>query len=692
MEDYTMRHALRRRRANAVQKCYRESDQELAMATRMQDTHPFLFTLIGRFILAVSLLVPLFFLPTDFPFGAPKAFLIIGAACVISALTAILFLRDRSYLSRLPKGAWLIGIYTLWTTFTSIMGTDTNASFWSSFSSGDGLLTFFAILIFAFSLHVVLSRKDIRCALAWTWGIGGVVVVASKYVGHALKLPLLDEGGTMGNSSFAAAYLIFSLLGLGYLVLTAEGKKRVLPAVCAGFILLSPLFLNVTSGLGEARAATLSIIAGAIAGSIFFLCQTSSKKSRTWGYVLAIAGIALTLLGIVMFQTPHSAVRNAFVEAASPTRLLYGGQALKAIGARPIAGWGWNSFPLIYQTYFDPINLTDTYAGEGWINKPHNLPLEIGASSGIVGIVLYLAFYAWLCGYIYRRVKNGMIERGVGTLFFGTFVAYFLQNLFLFEIPGASIFFWCAVAWVFSYEKKMPQQLKLESRRIKKIPFTAGIGITAFALTAFYFFAAAPAREAIALHNIRKVSVPERAEHIERIFALSPMGASTDEARFIDSYADLYLEKLPKYTTPEREIISNELAVYLLLLEKKETTNDFRLSLTASKISNVLAAYAPDSERVAAYASRAGAHADRAITLSPKNQLGYIERAKAAVQAKDMDTALTYMRAAVDLEPRVPALQKLLLDLTRATGEQTLFEKTLTAAKAALPDFAYPVK
>src|SRR6187551_3432616 len=156
---------------------------------------------LGKLLIFGAFAVPLFFLPTEFPFGAPKAFLIIALACIAIPLLARLWTLDRSYIPRLPKIAWLVGSYAVWLFFTSVVGADFNNSAWSTFSSGEGLITFFAILVLALGLITVLQRKDIRQNLAWAFLASGVLVVLMKYAGGLFSLPLLKGGSTLSNPS-----------------------------------------------------------------------------------------------------------------------------------------------------------------------------------------------------------------------------------------------------------------------------------------------------------------------------------------------------------------------------------------------------------------------------------------------------------------------------------------------------------
>ncbi len=658
---------------------------------------PWPFRAAEKILLAAPVLVPLFFLPVQFPFAAPKALLVISLACVLLALLVSLWIVDRSYMPKLPKIAWAVLAYGAWLVFTGSIGANPSVAWWSTFSQGDGLIFFVAVIIFALALMTVLAKKDIRKKLAWALVIGSIGAIVTRYVGIAFALPLLSNAGTLGNQSFAAAYLYFPLFAALYLVTTAVGAKKMLPSLAALLIVTSPFFLRLSgahdsllSFIGESQAAAIALLISALAGTIFYLSYASKKAIHISAKILFLIFFLAAGASAYLFFMPDSSIQRAFIKAATPTRLLYGEIALQGIAERPLVGFGLNSYPVVYQRYFDPINLTETYLGEGWIDKPHNLLLEIGVNSGLPGLALYLLIYGYFLVSVSAFVRRGYLDRKTGALFFGLFLAYFLQNLFLFEVVSTQLFFWLTAAWFLSYKTVPVEQ--------NTMPLVAGNGARnallaatwMLALFGIYYFALQPAHEALALQRVRHGAVPDRAEHVARLFFISPMGYIRDEAAFMQNYAELYLKKLPDFDAKARTIVSAELASYLAIVDEriaKKPEDNFRITLVGAMVANDLAAYSANSETKEKYIARASAYATEAIAISPRNQQGYLERAKAYLMAGKPERAIETLELAISLAPGYADAHRVLLNVIHMTENQALYEEKLAEAKMAIPGF-----
>lgn len=666
------------------------------MARSSSQNSPFAFRSLREITILSAWLVPLFFLPTSFPFAAPKAFLLIVLACIEIPLLLSLFLADRSYIPKLPKLAWLALAYAGWLAIASLAGIDPNGSFWSTFWRGDGLFAFFAVLVIAKCFLVVLQKEDIRSRFAWALTIGGAIVVALKYIGMAFSLPLLLGGGTVGNPSFAAAYLLFPIFASLYLVVTNAGKKKILPAISAAWIILSPLFVNIfdahngiASLLGESRAAAISLAIGTSAAYAFYLAWGKQRGIRIGARIaLILAALGAGIIALMLYM-PGTRIQELFAKAASPTRALYSQIALSGIADHPMLGAGWNSYQYTQQEYYDPIILTKEYRNEGWVDKPHNVLFEIAAAAGIPALILYLVIFGALLAATAVFVRKGYITREIAAIFFGLLLAYFIQNLFLFDVATTWFFFWMIAAWLISY---IPRS-QGEDRR----PFIAnndartmiGYGAWVLAVIGIWFLAMQPAHEALALKKIRRAPSDERATRMAQIFAISPMGTSADEARIIDEYAQAYLSRMPTYTPAERTLIAAELKAYLAIVDAHSKIDTARLAIAGSGAASGTYAFSPVASRDRELLGKARNYALRAIEISPRNQRAYLELAKAHALAGDRTQSINALIEAVELEPRATEPQIVLLRSLLDAKETELFQKYWLKARAAIPNFDF---
>lgn len=660
---------------------------------KQKEQFPFAFRMAEKLLILSVFLVPIFFLPAEYPFASPKAFFIITLGCIMTALLATLWISDRSYIPRLPKVTWVIGAYAAWLLISSLAGASANASLWSTFSRGNGLIAFFSILILALGLVTVLQKKDIKRNFAWAVAAGGALVVALHYIGMLSGSALLSGGSTLGNPSFAAAYLLFPIFAAVYLACTSA--KRALPIVTAALIATSPLFINIfgphdgiLSLLGQSRAAAISLGIGAVA-SILLLMSFSEKRSlrlsgRGLFTLLAFAVVGITLL----FCMPGSRIQETFVKAATPTRLLYGEVAREGIAERPIFGYGLENYPIVFQEFYKPVIMTQEYLQEGWTDKPHNFILEVGTSAGSIGLVLYLIIYGFLFVAPIVYISKGYMDAKIGAAFFGLFLAYFLQNLFLFEVPATAFFFWMTVAWFLSYRTRAGEStaafVPASSQKVTVVIFWI------FALTGIFYLSIQPAREAMAVQKMKRSSSAYRAENVARVFAISPMGDAYDETRLIDTYAEKYQRSLPDYSVQDRAVVQKELAAYMRILDSTIKVGEpahVRFYMAGAAVASDIYSYSPANARDKKILDTAQWYAREAIKISPKHQRAYLELAKTYVQRGDLKTAITHLETAVDLEPRAYEVQLVLMRLILESKDDALFIKRWLIAREALPNF-----
>ncbi len=659
---------------------------------------PWLFRAAEKVLLAAPILVPLFFLPAQFPFAAPKAFLINALALLVLGLLGSLMLTDRAYVPRVPKVFAVLGLYMAWLVVTSMTAVSPNAAWWSTFDRGAGMITFLGIIILALAALAVMQKKDIRANLTRAIAWGGILLVASKYIQVLLprQTAIIGEGGTLGNSSFAGAYLLFPLAAAIYLFLTETARgSKIRWSLAALFMLSSPFYMHIffphtgmASWLGDARAAAISITIGTAGGFLLWLSHAQKKYTRYLANILSIAAFAALSIGAILFFRPHSVLQEKFNAAAAPTRQLYSQIAEIGISARPILGWGTNNFPFVYQTYFDPISLTDAYLHEGWVDRPHNLLLEIAANTGLPGLALYLVFYGSLLLAASYGIRKGYFTKNAGAVFFGVFIAYFFQNLFLFETPAGQFVFYLSAAWMLSY---FPMRTRADSPAPIAPAVRTGINSALWfgVVLALYYTVLQPAREAVAVQKMRALPVQERASLVNKVFMLSPMGRAFDEARSIHESAERYLTKLPSYDTQARAVISEELKSYLAVIEQANDNGNLRHAVAGSAIANDIYAYSANKKTDVAYLQKAHEYARKAIERSPQNQIGYLEMAKAYVQAGNIPRAIAFLQMAVGLEPRAKDPHTVLLHLIQASGNESLFQKKMQEAQTAIPGFIY---
>jgi len=261
--------------------------------------------------------------------------------------------------------------------------------------------------LFFLVIQLVDSRERMR-AVTWT------VVVSSSVVGlialfqqlfHAnvFGLTTIEDwvtgrgSSTLGNPDHLGTFLVLPFLLSALLFLFEEdGKGRVAAGICVA-VLGTALTGTLT------RGAWIAAIAGVlIAVALLVRARLAPAQGKR---ALVLLGICVAAVAIALaasdfadlasrFRTapvgaPAPATTLAGVNAASSDRINVWRAALLVVADRPLTGTGPAAFELgWYPNAIDP----SSGGGAGGIaDDPHSLPIYILATTGIPGLLTYLA-------------------------------------------------------------------------------------------------------------------------------------------------------------------------------------------------------------------------------------------------------------------------------------------------------------
>jgi tetratricopeptide (TPR) repeat protein len=266
-----------------------------------------------------------------------------------------------------------------------------------------------------------------------------------KYVPGSTNLPRLVS--TLGNPMFTGTYLATLVpLGLGTALATRRGGRRALLLAASALMLLSLFFTF-------ARAAQLGFIAAAIVMGVLLLVAVKAKDALpAWG----LPAVGLLVLALVAVGLSSPVVRgrltmlfDAKKEDTIRTRQVYMAGALNAFANRPITGWGPGGITLVFPQFRPSITVREQGLpiNRGFATaEPHNLPLQIAAESGLLGLVFFvmLLIAAWRGGLRALRGDDGWAAwQSWGLL--GMLCAYLVTNLATFDNSATMATGWLGI-------------------------------------------------------------------------------------------------------------------------------------------------------------------------------------------------------------------------------------------------------
>jgi len=275
--------------------------------------------------------------------------------------------------------------------------------------------------------------------------------------------------GSLGNPAYVAPYLMFIIFYALYLWLD---KKTGINLRSFWYLFLI-LFFVLFFVLSQTRGAFLGLVAGIFAFFIYLIL--SNKKLRKIGILSLI--MLIILGGIVYLYRNSNFIQNLpgsrflqidFQERTAQTRLWTWGSALNGFKERPILGWGPENFPAVFDKYFDTRHYIANQGSETWFDRAHSVIFDYLAETGILGLLSYLGIYIvfYLMFFrsikIYNELKNkknlsqDLPNDLQWNLIFSILIAYFVQNLIIFEVLPMYLNFFLILAfssYVFNFLK-----------------------------------------------------------------------------------------------------------------------------------------------------------------------------------------------------------------------------------------------
>ena len=385
---------------------------------------------------------------------------------------------------------WSVLLFLAILILTSLTGANFLNSFWANQSRAQGVFTWLHFGAWYFLLlrsfrgnaeksppstagdpSLALGMTTWRSVLLITNVVSLLVTLTALFQPWLNFSFILDHqtarlSGIFGNAAFLASYLVLAATLAFYSACQIQNTKYKIPLVALGFLELFTLY----------RTGTRGALLGLAAGVIFFVLLVAyrsfrvlvSDASRRYGVDSAEkspagwlerwrgsltafemtkrkTALLLILLAFAIFLLSQSSIfkfQISSLPATAQTRLMAWQIALKGWREKPWLGWGPGNYDVVFNKYYNPRFLRYSFAETVW-DKPHNWPLEILVTSGLVG----LASYLWLYFNLLRILLSPFGRHGfTKQILAAGLVGYFVQNLFLFETSNSLLLFFLIAA------------------------------------------------------------------------------------------------------------------------------------------------------------------------------------------------------------------------------------------------------
>jgi len=412
-------------------------------------------------------LTPLIVVPKSyFPFIFWRTIIFRILVEIIIVIYIALILERREYLPKRSCLIWSVVIFLGVLILTSITSLNFYHSFWSNQERMEGLFTMLHFIALFLVVTGVFQKKE-----AWYWFFKTsfcVSLIASLY-GFLQKIHIswswVILGGqdrlssTIGNPAYFAAYLIPHIF-LGVILLR---RSQARPGRI--FYLVGVVFELIMLYWTATRGALLGLLVAVIFLFILSFLRPTRRVYKFIGLSVFLSFlISLTLIYVyrdvplLKKSLPIARITHISLGAGADnsvqSRFIVWRMALKGWQQRPILGWGPENFHLAFNANLDPEIFNRP--GEVWYDRAHNKIFDVAIASGGLGLLSYLAIFLCLTFLLMRHwLKTG--RRGwLEPLLLVFFLAYFFQNLFVFDTLATYLMFFLILGFVHVYTLRQP--------------------------------------------------------------------------------------------------------------------------------------------------------------------------------------------------------------------------------------------
>lgn len=573
---------------------------------------------------------------------------------------------------------------------TAVLGVDFHRSFWSTQERMTGVLTifhfwaWFLILTSTFSAQGGSTtdeqnwkywRAFIYISLLSSLLIGLYGIGQKLEVGFLIKNSQERMSSLLGNPIFLGVYSLLHIFLAIFLFFKEQSKPlKILNIFLAVFNFL-------VMSLTDSRTVTIVFMVSFVLFLVSLVFSLSSKKWRKiTGFIIFFVLLAIVSC-FIFFQTPTglafldrlpSIVGRVFylkaLFSSVEQRLAPWQIGLRGFLERPIFGWGWENFNIPFNKNFFP-ELSRTGVSGTWYDKSHNQVIDLLTLTGILGVLAYLVMYGstfWLLLKKKTTPKQGYSRNariGIVILML-MFLAYFVQNLTVFDTPAPLIMFYFGLGLVYfmtstnfqinsdDTNNKSNSKPKTQISKPKQLPLPILVFLIAIFLPwAMYKFNIEPWQQSSL--GVRAVQASQRDSGIGLKFYKE---ALAKENIFTNPEIRSFLAQTAAEQKKEDKNFKEGLLFAIAEMEKntKEQPLDARHWLNLGQLYNAIG---QDEKE---YLEKAELVLNRARDLSSRRQTIYFELVKTEALAQKFNKAIQLAKEAVELDPQVVESYKVL--------------------------------
>lgn len=551
-------------------------------------------------------------------------------------------------------------LFLLSFTVATFFSIDSGTSYYGLYERQQGLnsyiyyLLFFILLLINIRTKVQIDRIIIAAFLSsFLVCVYGLVQAAGFDPLNWTEPTSFRITSTFGQPNFLASYLLLVMpLGIYLFFISKKFLVKFLISLALFFQLLCLFFTY-------SRAGWLGLIVGLIFLGLIYLWDLFKSKKWSKTSLKYLFALGLLVIAVFIFLLSSNQLFKFRIKSlvdlkggGVASRINYWQASIDAIKKRPIFGYGPETQGEIFVKYYNKdwaiYNKVNSYP-----NRAHNLFLDVLLTSGIIGLIAYLALLSLFFKLIIDNIKKNN-HRLLSLAIFVSLVSYLVSLMFGFSVVTTDIYFWLYLAIIILLHSKLnipkPGQKK-EMTSIKDgqnrsylfkllaFIFILILGVATFTLVNKEI------KRLIADHYFRELQIAWVNYEYFKGYVL--YGYIKDQ-NIRDNYYDKYFSEMlaNKLDDFSEEVLIRPGKEILNKMVKNINTNNYQDVFTKAKIYTALA-----SEETPEFYSQAEDNFNNNIIISPKLPKSYLGLAKMHYQKKDYEKAIINYKIALETLP-----------------------------------------
>ncbi len=373
-------------------------------------------------------------------------------------------------------------------------------------------LWFGSMMVISFFLVIwFLCRRDKRetyahAAKYWFVFLAALdlLLIALQLSGTGLSVrPAASDSATL---PLIAAAIALHLVSIAWFFVRRAVAFGVVVFLLVGCVNLYWLYQS------QSRSAAVGLVAALALATAFYVVTGIGRKTR-------FAGIAVLALVVLIPAAVWMNRRGSWVQSHPALVRLTNISAQDFIADRywpwkasvlamlnhPVLGWGLENYSCGFDLHFPP-KVINTWESMPWFDRAHNIFLDVGTTTGLLGLSIYLVFYGLAFAFLIRRwfrTRDPASTLAVA----GLLLAYLLMGLATFDIINTDVILYAVLAYVvWLCEREGTRHPAEAGRHEVRLPFSAAgrvwVGAASAVLaTAFWFLVQEPCQSNLLLNR-----------------------------------------------------------------------------------------------------------------------------------------------------------------------------------------------